>query len=215
MKIGIIGTGAMGRTLGARWASAGHAVLFGSRDPARSRAAAAPAGASAQTGTSDDAAAFGDVVLYTMRGVFPSQLLRDPRSLAGKVVIDCNNTDFDMERAEPTPAPVPSLSEQLALDAPGARVVQAFTTLPAAVLALPRDQLAPRRISVFLCGDDAAAKRTVAQLAEDLGLVGIDSGPLRRAALVANLADFIRFQIVGMGRGFLTTLSLDTVPEAR
>jgi predicted dinucleotide-binding enzyme len=211
MKIGIIGTGLMGRTLGVRWAGAGHAVLFGSRDPAKAQAAAALAGSSARAGTTDDAAAFGDVVLYTVRGVFPSQLLRAPRALAGKIVIDCNNTDFDMARAEPEPPPAVSLAEQLAADIPDARVVQAFTTLPFPVLELPRDRLAPRRISAFLCGDDPAAKHVVAQLAEALGLVAVDTGPLRRAALVGGLADFIRFHIVGMKRGFLTTLSLDTL----
>lgn len=213
MKIGIIGTGLMGRTLGVRWAGAGHEVLFGSRDATKARDAAHQAGAAARSGTTDDAAAFGDAILYTVRGVFPSQLLAAPDSLAGKVVIDCNNTDFDMQRGEPLPLPSPSLAEQLALDIPGARVVQAFSTLPYPVLELPREQLAPRRISVFVCGDDAAAKQTVAQLAEQLGFVAVDSGPLRRASLIGALADVIRIQIIAMGRGYFTTMSLDTMTD--
>ena len=212
MKIGIIGTGLMGRTLGVRWAGDGHDVLFGSRDVTKARDAASKAGAAARSGSTDDAAAFGDVVLYTVRGIYPSQLLHAPQALAGKVVIDCNNTDFDMERGEPLPPAVPSLAEQLARDVPAARVVQAFTTLPYVVLELSREQLAPRGISVFLCGDDAAAKQTVGRLAEQLGFVSVDSGPLRHASMIAAIADVIRYQIA-RGRGYFTTLSLATMEQ--
>lgn len=213
MKIGIIGAGNMGRTLGTRWAQLGHHVMFSARDASKARAAAHAAGALATAGDGDAAAAFGDAVLYTVRGVLPSQLLREPASLAGKVVIDCNNSDFDAARGEFAPPPVPAFAEQLAHDVPGARVVQAFNTIPHVVLALPRERLAPRRISVFLCSDDAAAKATVAGLAGELGLVAVDSGGLARARLVDGVVDFIRFHIAGMGRGPLTTISLDSVPE--
>jgi len=213
MKIGIIGTGDMGRTLGVRWAQLGHTVRFGSRDLAKAGAAARAAGPTAQAGDTDAAAGFGEVVLYTVRGVMPSRLLRAPAQLAGKIVIDCNNSDYDAARGEFAPAPVPAFAEQLALDVPGARVVQAFNTVPHRILELARDQLAPRRISVFLCGDDAAAKTTVADLAGELGFVAVDSGGLRRARIVDGVVDFIRFQIAGMGRGPWTTISLDGVPE--
>src|SRR4051794_33541299 len=106
MKIGIIGTGDMGRTLGVRWAQLGHAVRFGSRDPAKASAAALAAGPAAEAGDTDAAAGFGEVVLYTVRGVVPSRLLREPAQLAGKIVIDCNNSDYDPARGEFAPAPV-------------------------------------------------------------------------------------------------------------
>lgn len=67
-------------------------MLFGSRDAAKARRVAADGAASARAGSFDDAAAFGDVVLYTVRDVLPSQLLRHSQVLAGKVVIDCNNS---------------------------------------------------------------------------------------------------------------------------
>jgi predicted dinucleotide-binding enzyme len=213
MKIGILGTGNMGRTLGLRWAHAGHDVLFASRDPVKASAAALAAGHGAQSGDYDAAAAFGDVLLYTLRDVPPSSVLREPRALAGKVVIDCNNTDFDPSRGEFYPAPVPTFAEQLALDAPEARVVQAFNTVPHRILELPKDRLLARRISVFLCSDDAAAKDTVQRLVNDLGLVGVDSGKLANARFVDHAVAFIRFQIAIMGRGPFTTLSLDNVPE--
>src|SRR5262245_62295714 len=93
MKIGISGTGNMGRALGLRWAAVVHHVLFGSRDRSKAESIAAIDSGRAQAGDFDAAAAFGEVVLYTVRGVLPSALLRNPRALAGKIVIDCKNRD--------------------------------------------------------------------------------------------------------------------------
>lgn len=151
MKIGIIGTGNMGRTLGVQWARTGHQVLFGSRDRSKAEAVAAYGHGHAQVGDLDAAAAFGEVVLYTVRDVLPSTLLRQPQVLSGKIVIDCNNSDVpsDFHFA----APIPSLAERLAADVPAARVVKAFNTMAAQLIELGRDSLAPHRISVFLCSE--------------------------------------------------------------
>jgi predicted dinucleotide-binding enzyme len=223
VKIGIIGTGNMGSVLGQRWAHNGHQVLFGSRDLGKAQAMALSSGGSTQAGDFDAAAAFGEVVLYTVRGVFPSQLLRDPRVLSGKIVIDCNNRDVgdDSRPSEfqfKTPPPVPSLSEQLAADMPGARVVKAFNTIPQPVLAMEREKLAPQRVSVYMTSDDPAAKAVVKSLVEELGFVAIDSGPLEHAWLLDSLADFMRLQIGPMGLagllGGLPSLSINLVSDS-
>lgn len=212
MKIGVIGTGNMGGALGARWAQNGHAVFFGSRDQNKAKAVAAAAGGGAQYGDFDAAAAFGDVAVYTVRGVFPSALLRDSRALAGKIVIDCNNTDLDDQgRVVGVDPNGPTLVEQLAADAPAARVVKAFSSLPHKIIELDRATLAPRRISVFLCSDDEGAKAVVKGLAEELGFVGVDCGPLARSHTVDGATDFLRFQIGVMGLGRFATLSLDVL----
>jgi predicted dinucleotide-binding enzyme len=214
MKIGIIGTGNMGRTLGKLWAGTGHEVLFGSRDPRKAEATATTA--SARFGDMDAAAAFGDVLLYTARGVAPAQLLREPSALRGKIVIDCNNSDADPERAgEFLPAPVPSYAEQLAALAPEARVVQAFNTVPHRVLELSRERIEQHRLSVLVCSDDVPARQLVLRLAADLGFVGVDCGELRRSRLVDGVVDFIRFQIAAMGLGPMTALSLLQLDEVR
>jgi 8-hydroxy-5-deazaflavin:NADPH oxidoreductase len=221
MNIGIIGTGNMGRTLGSRWAGIGHRVLFGSRDVGKAKAAASATKGSSHAGTFDAAAAFGDVVLYTVRAVPPSSVLRDPNALDGKVLIDCNNSDIlglDIPNPDGAaggihfPSTVPSLAERLARDVPNAHVVKAFNTIPATVLALDIEQLRPHGVSVFLCSDDAHAKSVVSDLAEELGLIGVDSGGLERAQLVEAVADFIRFQIVEMNRGLFATMSMHVVP---
>ncbi len=219
MRIGIIGTGNMGQALGVRWAREGHRVLFGSRKPGKARAVAASC--AAQAGDFDAAAAFGEVVLYTVRDVLPSSLLRSPQTLAGTIVIDCNNSavlGLDIPDPDRRPGfhfttPVPSLAERLAGDVPGARVVKAFNTLPARVIELEREQLVRHRVSAFLCSDDAAAKAAVKELAEELGFVAVDGGGLERAGLVETLADLVRFQILAMGRGPTTTLSLEDLEE--
>ena len=215
MNIGIIGTGNMGGALGARWATNGHSVLFGSRDRGKAKAAAARVASGAQAGDFDDAAAFGDVVLYTVRGIFPSLLLRNPRVLAGKIVIDCNNTDLDGDMRPIGVDPGgPTLAEQLAADVPDARVVKAFSSIPHRIIELDRQTVAPHRISVLLCADDLAAKATVKGLAEELGFVGIDCGPLKRSRVVDGATDFLRFQIGGMGLGPFAALSLNLVGGA-
>jgi predicted dinucleotide-binding enzyme len=220
MRIGIVGTGNMGRALGLRWARAGHKVLFGSRYVKKAEGIAAEASGSTQAGDLDAAAAFGEVVLYTVRNYFPSRLLKEPQALSGKIVIDCNNSamlGLDIPDPKNRPGihfttPVPSHAERLAADAAGARVVKAFNTMASQVIELGRDQLARRHISVFLCSDDEHAKSVVNQLAEELGFIGVDCGGLERAQLVEAVGDFIRFQIIGMGLGPFATISLDVAP---
>jgi 8-hydroxy-5-deazaflavin:NADPH oxidoreductase len=218
VRIGIIGTGKMGRALGLRWAEAGHPVLFGSRDLRKAKAIAASRPNSTQSGDFDAAAAFGEVVLYTVRTVLPSRLLREPQALSGKIVIDCNNRDLgdDSRPADfrfDAPPPIPSLAERLAADVPGARIVKAFNTMPYTVIELARDILAPHRVSVFLSSDDREAKAIVQRLAEELGFVGVDSGKLEHARLVESVADFVRLQIGPMGLGMFATILVNVLKE--
>jgi predicted dinucleotide-binding enzyme len=216
MKIGIIGTGNMGRALGTGWAQAGHDVLFGSRDPAKAKDAASNF---AQSGNFDDAAAFGSIVLYTVRDILPSNLLREPETLTGKIVIDCtNNAILGLEVPDPQGRPgvhfettLPSRAERMAADIPRARVVKAFNAIPGSVIELGAEKLRPNAVPVFLCADDEDAKSTVKQLVEDLGFVGLDSGRLEHANVVEGAADFLRFQIVAMGLGGFATLAIKMV----
>jgi 8-hydroxy-5-deazaflavin:NADPH oxidoreductase len=80
------------------------------------------------------------------------------------------------------------------------------------VIELDRDKLAPYRVSVFLCSDDSQANSVVKGLAEELGFVGVDCGELERARLVKAVADFTRFQIIGMGLGPFATILINVLP---
>jgi predicted dinucleotide-binding enzyme len=216
MQIGIIGTGNMGRALGLVWAERGHDVLFGARNPAQSQAAVALAsglGAQArvQAGSNDEAARFGAVLLYSARAVPPAEVLSDPRVLVGKIVVDMNNGELPPDHAYP--AINLSQAEALADAAPGAHVVKAFNTLPAGVFELCPDAIRPYRVSSFIAGDNAAARRTVAGLAEEIGLVPVDCGPLLHARVLEGIADYIRMMLSIKQDMPNATFSMTNVPE--
>jgi hypothetical protein len=212
MKIGIIGSGNMGRSLGILWAEQGHQVFFGSREAAKGQAVAELAGNGTQGGTNDEAAAFAGVILWTARGIVPSRLLSTPEVLNGKIVIDCNNQDipdgFDY------PAIEESLVEKLAKDVPKARVVKAFNTMAQEVFELAPQPLKDYQVSVFVAGDDEQARKTVMQLAEEIGFVPVESGVLRNARLVEGLGDFIRLIMIGQQQGVYATISVNVLPAA-
>ena len=188
MRIGIVGIGPVGQTLGTVWARAGHEVAFGSRDS--DKAAAAVKGlAGARATTQEEAAAFGEVVLWTPRGVMPT----DPNLLAGKIVLDPNNREPEPGRDYATPRPNrPSYAERLQAAAPRARVVKAFNTVVMRVLKENPERLTASGAQVFLASDDREAKMVAAALAADAGLAAIDLGGLDAAWLAETMADAFR-----------------------
>ena len=212
MKIGILGSGNMGRSLGILWAEQGHEVFFGSRSAAKGQQIAAQAGHNTQGGTNDEAAAFGEVLLYTIRGVNPAAVLTSIAVLDGKVLIDCNN--FDIPEGFAYEPITDSLAETLAAQVPHARVVKAFNTMAQEVFELSPQPLEQHDVSVFLAGNDAAAKQIVAQLAAAIGFKPLDCGPLRQARLLEGMADFIRLLIIGRGLGPYATVSVKVLPAA-
>jgi 8-hydroxy-5-deazaflavin:NADPH oxidoreductase len=122
MKIGIIGSGNMGRSLGLLWAEQGHEIFFGARTTEKGQSVAAFVDRGTQGGTNDEAATFGDVLLYTVRGVNPAQVLTTTEVLSGKILIDCNN--FEIPEGFVYPPIVQSLAERLASEVPNSYQVR-------------------------------------------------------------------------------------------
>lgn len=213
MKIAIVGSGNMGRSLGILWAEQGHQVFFGSRDAQKASSVAEFAGRGTQGGTNDEAAAFADVILWTARGIMPSNLLSNPQVLDGKIIIDINNQDIPEGFAYP--AIVESLAEKLAQDVPSSRVVKAFNTMAQELFELAPEPLRDYGVSVFVAGDDEQAKQTVMQLAKEIGFLPVDSGVLRNARLVEGLGDFIRMIMIGQQQGSYATISVNVLPAAQ
>src|SRR5688500_9309118 len=92
MRIGVIGSGRIGGTLGALWAKAGHEVMFSDRDTEQAKRAAQAAGSNARVGSSKEAAAFGEAVLIAVPYAALPSLAKDVGAeLKGKVMIDPNN----------------------------------------------------------------------------------------------------------------------------
>lgn len=197
MKIAVIGTGNIGGTLGRRWA-ARHDVVFGSRrapgtDPELDRLLAESGGRADSVGGA--AAAAEVVVLATPWGAALAAVAA-AGDLAGKVLVDCTNPvgpglSHALARG--------SAAEAIAAAARGARVVKAFNCAGWEVFAEPR--FGAEAASLFLCGDDPAAKASVAALAAELGLEPVDCGALAQARRLEELALlWISLAVGGAGR---------------
>lgn len=185
MQIGILGAGNVGGALGTLWAAAGHEIVFGVREPQSYTVEILMnhVGDNASTGTMEEAAAFGEVVVLAVPWGAVVEVLGHVRAaLSGKILIDCTN------RTTPAPPVGPaSAAEEIAHLAPEARVVKAFNTLGAENL--PRLQWrAPA--STFICGDDPAARAVVSRLGSEIGFDVVDAGPLSSATYIEALAQF-------------------------
>jgi len=169
MKIGILGTGTVGQTLGGKLVELGHDVRMGARDAANAKAAewTAGAGPHASQGTFADAAAFGEVVFNCTKGEVTLEVARlaGEDTLGGKVLVDVANP-LDFSRGFPPSLSVcntDSLGEQLQRALPRTRVVKALNTMTASLMVDP-GQLAGGDHHVFVSGNDAAAKVRVVEL---------------------------------------------------
>jgi predicted dinucleotide-binding enzyme len=118
--------------------------------------------------------------------------------LAGKILVDATNP-VKPDLSGLALGHTTSAAEQVARRAPGARVVKAFNTTGAGNMANPR--FGGVAASMFLCGDDSAAKRTVAGLAEALGFEPVDVGPLAQARLLEAVAMLWISMAVAFGYG--------------
>jgi len=198
MKIGILGTGVVSKTLAEKFSSLGHDVMIGTRDPAASRARTArgnfgdaplsellAANPAIGLGTFAEAAAHGDVVLNATSGdgSLPALEAAGAKNLGGKVLLDIANP-LDFSRGFPPRLSVcndDSLGEQIQRAFPGARVVKTLNTVNAWVMVAPQ-ALAGGDHTMFLCGDDASAKDVARGLLGELGWTDIlDLGGLANA----------------------------------
>lgn len=184
MKIGIIGAGHIGGTLGELFSKRGHDVLYGVRDGSD---APGPKGSIAE------AAAHGEVVILAVPWGAAEGAVAEAGDLSGKILIDTTNMGGDTER---------SGAEMIAGWAPGARVVKSFNGAGWETLKEP--EIGGRRAVMFAAGDDETARRTVIGLGEELGLETVDAGSLQNARLLESLASlwiYLAFR-GGQGRDF-------------
>jgi len=207
MDIGIIGSGAMGRGMGGTWALKGHRVCFSySRDPARLAAIAQAAGNGARTGTPEDAADFGEVVILAVPWPLVLDLLaRVGSRLNGKTLISCV-VPWNGDRSRLFVESGTSAAEEIASQVPAANVVETLAVLSDALDGSPFSP--PERASMFYCGDCPVAKATVADLIEDLGIEPVDAGGLRIARFLEPMAALLQHLAVGQGQGMQIALKL-------
>ena len=185
MKIGILGTGDVGRTLGGAFVTLGHDVRLGSRTATNDKAKnwAQQVGAKGSTGTFADAARFGEVVVLATLGTATEEAIRlaDPKSFAGKVVIDTTNPLEHRPNAPPELALgfKDSLGERVQRLLPDAKVVKAFNTVGNMLMFRPQLRGGPP--DMFICGNDDTAKRTVTEILTAFGWGTVDIGDIQGA----------------------------------
>ena len=185
MKIAVLGTGAVGRTLASRLAELGNEVMIGTRDPAKTQAKTAPDASGnppfsawlagnprVQLGTFAEAATHGELLVNATQGSASLEALEKAGEarLNGKVLVDISNP-LDFSKGMPPTLFVrdsDSLAEQIQRAFPKVKVVKTLNTLNARLMVNP-GQLAGGDHSVFLSGNDAQAKKTVSELLRSFG----------------------------------------------
>jgi 8-hydroxy-5-deazaflavin:NADPH oxidoreductase len=183
MKVAILGSGEVGQTLGAGFLKHGHQVMMGTRDPKKEEVAnwvAQTPGATA--GTFAEAAGFGELIVLAVLGKVVEQVvqLSGPANFKGKTLIDATNPIADAPPVEGVlqfiTGPNESAAEQLQTLLPEAHVVKAFNSVGSGQMINPHyEQGVP---TMFLCGNDEAAKKVVSDVIRQFGWEPFDCGTI-------------------------------------
>ena len=192
LRIGVIGSGKIGGTIGGLWVKAGHSVLFSSRHPEELKDLIIGLGALAQAGTVEQAIAFGDVIFVAVPyGALP-QIGKDyAAALKNKIVLDACNAvaTRDGAIAEEVERDGVGVTSQKYLV--GTRLVRSFNTMSYMIFAREANRPDPK-LAIPIAGDDVEAVKVAAGLVRDAGFDPV---------MVGKLADARRFQRGNLGYG--------------
>lgn len=190
MKIGILGSGEVARTLAGGFLQHGHDVKLGTRDSGK-LAAWATQNPRAAVGGFDEVAAFGELLVLAVKGTAVPAVLgaAGATNLAGKPVIDTTNPIAD---APPSNGVLrfftnldQSLMERSQRDFPDVRFVKAFNSVGSVRMVDP--QFAEGRPTMFICGNNQAAKQTVGKILDQFGWETADMGGAEAARAIEPL----------------------------
>lgn len=191
MKIGILGSGDVGKTLANGFIKHGYEVMVGTRSAEKLAAWKAQAGKSGQVGNFNETAAFGDMLVLAVKGITAKDTLNlaGAANFNGKVVIDATNP---IAEAPPVNGVLKfftsldtSLMEQLQAAFPMARFVKAFSCVGNALMVNP--DLGGIKPTMFICGNDAAAKKEVSKILDLFGHDVEDMGSVEAARAIEPL----------------------------
>ncbi len=191
MKVGIIGSGAVGQTLAKAFKSEGYEVILGTRNPAKAEVVKFNTETGIDIGTFDETAKFGGLlVLCTKGGAAQEALtLAGIENLNGKVIIDTTNPIAPLPPTNGvlryTTTLDNSLMEQLQQFTPEAKFVKAFSSVGNNLMYKPA--LQGGKPTMFICGNDEAAKQTVTQILDSFGWETEDSGKAEAARAIEPL----------------------------
>jgi predicted dinucleotide-binding enzyme len=190
MKIGILGSGDVARTLAGGFLAHGHQPMLGTRDRKKLEGWVAE-NAKAAIGSFADAASFGELLVLAVKGAVAAEALRSAGSanLAGKPIIDATNPIAD---APPTNGVLKfftnldeSLMERLQREFTGAHFVKAFNSVGSAGMVNPK--FGGGKPTMFICGNDGAAKKTVTGILDAFGWETSDMGAVEAARAIEPL----------------------------
>jgi predicted dinucleotide-binding enzyme len=181
LKIGVIGSGHIGSTVGSLWVKAGHPVMFSSRHPEELAPLVQSLGELAKAGTVAEAIAFGDVVFIAVPyGAYP-QIGKDYGSaLAGKVVLDAGNAVAARDGEITAEAKEEGIGVTSAKYLPGAKIVRAFNSMAYRYF-VSESNRSGDRMAIPLAGDDKDALAIASTLVHDAGFDPVVIGTLARA----------------------------------
>jgi predicted dinucleotide-binding enzyme len=191
-RIGIIGSGNIGGTIGGLWVKKGHSVFFSSRHPDELKDMVAKLGSLAQAGAVEQAVAFGDVLFIAVPyGAIP-QIGKDySAAMKGKVMLDACNAVSSRDGAVADEVEQNGIGVTTQRYFPGVRIVRAFNTMSYMVFAREANRPDPK-LAIPIAGDDPQALQIAASLVRDAGFDPVTVG---------TLADARRFQRGQAGYG--------------
>ncbi|MGB8748770.1 MAG: NAD(P)-binding domain-containing protein [Pseudolabrys sp.] len=191
-RIGIIGSGNIGGTIGGLWVKKGHSVFFSSRHPDELKDMVTKLGSLAQAGTVEQAVAFGDVLFIAVPyGAIP-QIGKDySAAMKGKVMLDACNAVSSRDGAVAEEVEQNGIGVTTQRYFPGVRIVRAFNTMSYMVFAREANRPDPK-LAIPIAGDDPQALQIAASLVRDAGFDPVTVG---------TLADARRFQRGQAGYG--------------
>ena len=190
MNVGILGSGDVAKSLAVGFLKHGHKTMVGTRQPAKLDGWKKQ-NPLATIGSFEDAARFGELIVLAVKGTAAAAALRGAGAgqLAGKVVIDATNPIAD---APPTNGVLKffttlddSLMEQLQREFPSARFVKAFNSVGNAAMVDP--QFKGGTPTMFICGNDEAARKTVTGILDQFGWETADMGAAEAARAIEPL----------------------------
>jgi predicted dinucleotide-binding enzyme len=184
-RIGVIGSGNIGGTIGGLWVKKGHSVFFSSRHPEELKAMIAKLGSLAKAGTVEEAGAFGDVLFIAVPYGAVPQIGKDySAKMKGKVMLDACNAVSTRDGAIADEVEQNGIGVTTQKYFPGVRIVRAFNTMSYMVFAREANRRDPK-LAIPIAGDDPQAVQIAAALVRDAGFDPVTVG---------TLADARRFQ---------------------
>jgi len=191
-KIGIIGSGPVGKALGNGFLKYGHSVMIGSRDAGKLAEWKERGGSTAYTGSVEEAAKFGEILVLAVKGEIAKQAIESAgiANLEGKTIIDTTNP---LDSTKPPVNGVislftgnsDSLMERLQQAAPSANFVKCFNSVGNAAMVDPK--FSQGKPSMFICGNSEDAKNEVKEILDKFGWVPEDLGKVEGARAIEPL----------------------------